>query len=141
MSAAIGWKPTAEGTKPAARAKLQQIMVFESLTQTEKKIIYDCLNAAVDYLSDSHSVLLVGKNHETIKKVMGLFPNLRDSDVGENGEIQRLIYHCLGHFSNRWLSDRTRARLFSVSLDEVGEMWDKWISLNGEPDDWIAPSN
>lgn len=110
-------------------------MVFESLTQTEKKIIYECLNAAVEYLSDSESALILYSNHETIKKVMDLLPNLCDSDVDANGEIPRVIYHCVGHFSVRIIGDRTRSRLFSVSRLEVKEMLNKWVSLNGEPDD------
>lgn len=109
-------------------------MVFEPLTKGEKEIIYSCLNAAVAYLTDSESLLIIGKDHATIKKVMDNFPFLRDSMTGDQREITRLISDCLGHFSLRYMPKDRWSRLFQVSQLEVKELASKWDLLNGESD-------
>jgi NADH:ubiquinone oxidoreductase subunit E len=106
-------------------------MSFAKLTQNEKQIILQCLNAILNGSFLEHEFhARLGIEIEDLSQVVSTYPNIEDSDDNSNETIA--INNCLNEVCHGIsFLEREWREWFNVQRSEVDEVYRKWAILRG----------
>lgn len=106
-------------------------MVLENLTERDREIIFQCLNAVAkgNFLEHEFQTRL-GLELNELKLIVAAFPNVDDSHDDSN--VTLAINNCLNEVGNGInFSEREWEQCFAFHREEVCEVYQKWAKLRG----------
>ena len=106
-------------------------MSLAKLSDNERKIIFECLNAISkgNFLEHEHHARL-GIDLEELKQIVAAYPNIDDSDDNSNEVLA--INNCLNEVCHGIsFSDREWSEWFTFNKSEAYDIYRKWAILRG----------
>ena len=107
-------------------------MTFERLSEKDKRIVRECMNAIVDgpFLDDFEFETRIGVDREEMRRILRTYPDLED----DNDESPTAI--CINNSLNEVsyglpFSDDEWSAWFTVTRSEIQEVYKAWARQRG----------
>jgi hypothetical protein len=100
-------------------------MSLQALNNKEKRVVFECLRAAVDgpFFPDAEFHTLFGLHRHEVAEIVAAIPGIDDSDERVSLAINNAMANLLGYPHGKTAAWR---QFVSVSESEVSRVFDRW---------------